>query len=319
MRDADARAHAANRMHGRERRDGAEQVTADIARDGDTSFGAVTTRWGQPAQSTGGRGGNAGSLGGAGLCAAAGRSPAWAARSRMIWGRTARRREDVLAARVDAEQAHGILEERPELLQHDHALDGRGERADHLLRQRKRHPELQHRRARKDLFCILIGDAGRDDPERPITPARCGEGRGPRPLRACAPCARAPSRSPCARSRPRDHHVLRDVPRERRVFGPTSRRAPSSTGELKWQTRVVVRRITGTSNPSESSNANADMSYASWLSEGSSRARGRTSPACDCPVRSGIECMPGSSAQTITIPRRSLQRRRTSSAGPARR
>ncbi|OQC68282.1 MAG: hypothetical protein BWX47_01899 [candidate division Hyd24-12 bacterium ADurb.Bin004] len=79
-------------------------------------------------------------------------------------------------------------------------------------------------------------------------------------------------------------------------------RGARATGPLEWLIRVVVRSRTGVSNFSEMSRARAVRSRASALSEGSSIGTLAALAKCLLSCSFCEECMPGSSAETTTIP-----------------
>jgi hypothetical protein len=77
---------------------------------------------------------------------------------------------------------------------------------------------------------------------------------------------------------------------------------PTFTMLLEWQTRVVMRRSTGVSKSSEIFIPSMTMSLASWLSEGSRMTTLAARPMSLLSCSFWLECMPGSSADTITMP-----------------
>ena len=79
-------------------------------------------------------------------------------------------------------------------------------------------------------------------------------------------------------------------------------KSPSSTSEELWLVRVVSLITTGTQNFSESPNAATVMSYASWESAGSSSSARANLARLRLSCSFCEECMPGSSAETITMP-----------------
>ncbi len=86
------------------------------------------------------------------------------------------------------------------------------------------------------------------------------------------------------------------------VSAGRSRRSPSSTALVEWQTRVVSRSRTGVSKRSERSKAAMVRSLASWLSDGSRQGTRANLAKLRLSCSFWLECMEGSSALTMTSP-----------------
>ena len=71
---------------------------------------------------------------------------------------------------VHAEQPHLLLQERVELLDHDHPLDAGREFAHHPGRDRPDHAQLQEGGVREHLARVLVDDAAGDDPQAAVAP-----------------------------------------------------------------------------------------------------------------------------------------------------
>ena len=79
-------------------------------------------------------------------------------------------------------------------------------------------------------------------------------------------------------------------------------RSPSSTALVEWQMRVVRRSRTGVSKRSLSPKAAMVMSLASWLSLGSRQGMRANLAKVRLSCSFWLECIAGSSADTITSP-----------------
>ena len=133
--------------------------------------------------------------------------------------------------------------------------------------QRPGHAQVQDRGRREDLFGILVGDAGGDDPQRAVAGLDAVEGEGLGEFgdaRACA--ARSPGGASWHCPGIMTYLAGLRGNLSRRIHGGGSTRSPSSTALVEWQMRVVMRSSTGVSKRSLSPKAAIIRSLASWLS-----------------------------------------------------
>ena len=169
VRHREARAHAQDGVRARERRERAQRVAADVARDDHVE---AREREEEPAvRAAGAERRRAGRevrrlRDGPGQ----GRQPELreerAAHLVQARGREfAAARDDVLAVAREAERADVLLEDGVALVDHEQAVDRRGEGAQQRVRERPPPADLEDRGVREDLRGVQGGDAVRDDAE----------------------------------------------------------------------------------------------------------------------------------------------------------